>query len=164
MYFGEIMNKQEKTFTILDCPITLTQEDCKDYESFYTNLHDKAPAELKQKLATLSKDEFVDTMSTLITEISATLDVPALIPSIKTPTPPTPLKATFTILGCSVELSEDECRSYNDVCNNLFAKLPELPQKISAISDAELVDAMANLLLEIEAKLDSPLDLENLKI
>jgi hypothetical protein len=67
-------------------------------------------------------------------------------------------------LGCSVELSEDECRSYNDVCNNLFAKLPELPQKISAISDAELVDAMANLLLEIEAKLDSPLDLENLKI
>lgn len=154
------MSKQNTTFTVLNCPITLTQEDCKDYESLYTNLYAKAPEELKQKLATLTKDEFVDTMSTLITDISMVLDVPALVSSIRKSPTIAPLKATFTILGCSVELSEDECRSYNDVCNNLFAKAsPELAQKINALSDDELVDVMSDLLLEIEAKLDSPLNL-----
>jgi len=154
------MSKQATTFTVLDCPITLTQEDCKDYESLHTNLYKKAPEELKQKLATLSKEEFVDTLSTLITEVSLALDVPNLVTSISKNPTVAPLKATFTILGCSVELSEDECRSYNDVCNNLFAKAsPELAQKINALSDDELVDVMSDLLLEIEAKLDSPLNL-----
>jgi hypothetical protein len=68
-----------------------------------------------------------------------------------------PLKATFNVLGCDIELSEDECRTYEDVCENFLSKLPdEAVKRLNKLSAQKRVDILAQLLVDIDIKLDTP--------
>lgn len=151
--------KQEKSFfEIMDCVVELSKHECQTYNELIQNLYTKAPIELKEKIATATKGEFIDAMSDLIIEIDLKLDVPNLISSMKGQALPTVPTATFNVLGHEIELTADECKSYEAVCDALFENAPiALSKKLNRLSDEDLVEAVSDLLVQIEAKLDSPL-------
>jgi hypothetical protein len=66
------------TFTILSTNITLTKKDCTSYERVYNTVFEKAPADLAEKLATISEDELVDVMAQLLIDIQERLKITLL--------------------------------------------------------------------------------------
>ena len=68
-----------------------------------------------------------------------------------------PETAFFDILGYGLRLHQNECRSYYDVCVNMYTKLPkETKQFLLALTENERIDIISDLILAIHLKLDVP--------
>ena len=67
------------------------------------------------------------------------------------------MKATFTVMGCQLELTAEECRNLETLVGSLYKKAPpELSEKLKQASDDDRQDAITGLVDDAHLAFNSP--------
>ena len=150
--------RTEKTFKILGHELVLTSENCLTFNNLYDSLFNYASPELREKLMALSENELIFVLSDLIRSAHLNLmNTQNLLPTARQELKSPDMQATFTVLGCPIELRAEECRDRDILISSLYSKAsPELLQKLKQSPENDTSAAITNLIDDAYLAFNSP--------
>ncbi len=148
----------EKKFNVLGHELVLTSEDCLTFDNLYYSLFEKASPELRELLDTIPENELIFVLSDVIRSAHLNLiNVQNLLPTARLALKSPDMKATFTVLGCQIELAACECRERDTLIASLYDKAsPELKEKLVQSDEDEVHLAITGLIDDAYLAFNSP--------